>query len=284
MTKPMTAFERILIHAENELWLDFQKASEYKQNGDIGTSREDAVMRFLKEHLPNRYEICSGEVVDSQGNQSGQIDLMIFDSSTTCPLMTTGKDVLLPAEALLAVVEVKTTLSMAEIEKSLKGIKKIHTLKPWGDQWSVSRKNGSTADDALPRVLTSIFAYESNLGSTEWAAKEIGRVREQTLLQNSSIEYVDRVAVLNRGFLMPSAGKAVEPREQSGVLNIWFFSLVNFLDREVRRRKAFPWDDYQIRDKKIWKRVLPELYDAPEAGKLSQYRRKQNILKAAAKK
>lgn len=280
----MTALENILNQAERKLWLDFQSASEYKQNGNIGTSREDTVISFLREHLPKRYELCSGEAVDSQGNHTGQIDIMIYDGSSTCPLVSTGKDCILPSEALLAVIEVKSSLNKNEVDKCIKGFNKVHTLKPWGNPWSVPRKKGSAADDNLPRVLTSIFAYKTDLAQDNWAKKEIVRIRDCSLENKVPVEYVDRTIVLDRGLVMPAAGRGIEPKEESGVLKVWFFSLINFLDREAERRKAFPWDDYQVREKKAWKNILEPQYDAPSVVKLSEFKRKRKILKVISKK
>jgi hypothetical protein len=44
---------------------------------------------------------------------------------------------------------------------------------------------------------------------------------------------------------------------------MWFFSLVNFLAREVQRRRPFPWDEYMPHSDGVWKSVLSPHYDAP---------------------
>lgn len=252
------------------------------QTLDIGTARENTVSRFLQDHLPGRYIVSSGELVDTHGNHSGQTDIMIYDGSTTQPLMSDGDNVLLPAEALLATVEVKSFLDQTEVDKSIKGIGKMHNLKPWDKSWGVSHKTGDKSDE-LPRILCSIFAYGSNLVKEGWAENEMSRFRERAKKHESSIGFTDRIVVLNRGVLIPSLGKARELTEEYGALSVWFFSLVNFLDREVRRRKPFPWDSYQLPDKKSWRQVLPPQFDAPGISIPTQAKRKRDRRKALSK-
>jgi hypothetical protein len=44
--------------------------------------------------------------------------------------------------------------------------------------------------------------------------------------------------------ILPVAGEAFRKLDEKGVLRIWFFHLVNFLAREVERRKEFSWAAY----------------------------------------
>jgi hypothetical protein len=188
---------------------------------------------------------------------------MIYDSLSTKPLMgTEGVNVLLPAEALLATIEVKTTLSAADISSSLSGIKSQYALSPWGDPWGITRHKGEPADK-IPRLFTTIFAYETDLGKSDWAEKEMSRIREQAQLNDVSVEYLNRVVVLDRGLLIPSVGDVAQTANAKGILSHWFFTLIYFLAREVERRKPFPWADYEIREQLEFENVAPALHDAP---------------------
>lgn len=257
-------FRHTLTAAENSLWNSFEESQVYMQRGDIGDQREDALAHFLTQRLPSRYAVARGEVVDTQGTQSGQTDILIYDQSLTAPL-TQGRNVLLPAEALLATVEVKTLLSAAELAKSFAGIKALHALRPWDAPYAVTNgSKGSVTDPKLPRILTSIFAYKSNLSATDWQAKEMKRVRDACAEAALPVPCVDRVVVLDRGLLNPAPGVALVPGEK-GVLGDWFFNLVNFLSREASRRKSFPWNDYQGPGSRAWITVGSPQYDAPSA-------------------
>lgn len=259
-----TKFQHTLQTAEDSLWTSFQESRLYAQRGDIGDVREDALAYFLRQRLPQRFAIASGEVVDTQGTQSGQTDILIYDQSETAPL-TRGRNVILPAEALLATVEIKSVLSKDEIAKSINGVNTLHTLRPWDAPFGlVNGTKGLVTDSALPRIFTSVFAYNSNLVEDNWAAKELARVRDACGDASMPVPCLDRVAVLNRGLINPASGKALIPGEK-GVLGHWFFNLVNFLSREAGRRRPFPWNDYHDPTGREWIPVATYQFDAPPA-------------------
>ncbi|MDQ0826926.1 hypothetical protein QFZ60_003099 [Arthrobacter sp. B2I5] len=254
----------ILTRAEERLWVDFQDAGAFDHRGNIGTGRESAVISFLRARLPSRYKIASGEVVDLAGTRSGQIDVLIYDGSVTAPLLIQDDDqVLLAAEALLATIEVKSKLTKSETEKAISGISKIRRFRPWGLDWARSRPRGAQADDGLPRYFASVLAFDSDLSAADWTYKELTRFRSACSTAEVHVEYIDRVAVLTRGLILPAEGAAVTHAEDRKVLGMWYSALLNFLSREAARRKPFPWADYESWDGRSWEHVLPEEFTAP---------------------
>lgn len=256
------SFRTLLGHAEGDLWTEFERARELHQSGDIGSAREGALGQFLTTQLPGRFTVADGEILDAHGNRTGQTDLFIFDGSVTRPLQVfPDGTVLLPAEAVLATVEVKSTLTEPEVDRAIRGVDKVHGLRPWGDPWLPPRQ-GEPADDRRARVFTSVFAYRSSLTAEPWAKRELERFRARSKACGSPVESVDRLVVLDRGMVLPAPGRVAEPGEERGVLGLWFFSLINFLAREVERRKPFPWDRYEARTPDVWKQVAPPQHDA----------------------
>lgn len=270
------SFERLLGHAESDLWAAFERAAVFAQMGDRGSAREQPLARFLAERLPSRFGVAHGEVVDYLGNQSGQVDLMIYDRSTTCPLYREDDGrVLLPAEALLAPVEVKSLLNATEVRLALHGVARLYELRPWGGRWLAERDRGAPADRQQPRLLTSLFSYNTDLAVETWAEHEIGRIRREADVKAIPVEHLSRVAVLNRGLLLPAKGDAARPEDQSGVLALWFFSVINFLSREVERRRSFPWNEYHLAGRGVWASVATPVPRAPvEAPPTNRERRK----------
>lgn len=256
------SFRTLLGHAEGDLWTGFERARELHQTGDIGSAREGALGQFLTAQLPARFSVADGEIIDAHGNRTGQTDLFIFDGSATRPLQVfPNGTVLLPAEAVLATVEVKSTLTEPEVDKAIRGVHRVHRLRPWGDAWLPPRQ-GEPADDRRARVFTSVFAYRSSLTAEPWAERELKRFRARAAACGSPVESVDRLVVLDRGMILPALGRVAEPGEERGVLGLWFFSLINFLAREVQRRKPFPWDRYEARAPDVWKQVAAPQHDA----------------------
>lgn len=255
---------QILASAEDELTAAFRKAeASFKHMGDRGDARESAVRSFLTDQLPARFAVSAGEVMDAAGNMSGQTDVTIYDRLNTRPLFTTNGVALLPAEALLATVEVKSKLDKSETDKAVGGMVKLRGLRPWDAPWSSARRNGRAADDMLPRLFTTIFGFTTNLVEPTWPTSEMARLRESCAAAGLPTAYIDRLVIIDRGVLLPSAGMAYIPDSGGGILGLWFFQLVSFLSREVERREPFPWDRYKFSERDGWQSVAEKLDDAP---------------------
>ncbi len=49
--------------------------AKYSHRGNKGTVAEQAIRGFLKEYLPKSFSVGQGEVIDTKGSRSGQVDL-----------------------------------------------------------------------------------------------------------------------------------------------------------------------------------------------------------------
>lgn len=76
-----------------------------------GENREDLVRAFLVDHLPKRFGVSSGLVISTDGMFSNQADLLVTDQMNNSPLYAQSRNQLWPAEAIYALVEVKTNLA-----------------------------------------------------------------------------------------------------------------------------------------------------------------------------
>jgi hypothetical protein len=253
--EPAGALGRLLGGAEDRLWqgwLDSHRA--FRHPGTKGATREGDLRSFLEKQLPARFAIASGEAIDGQGSRTPQIDLMIYDRLDIGPFFVTETDALLPAEALLATIEVKSVLDKAALEQFAAAARALHSLRPYGKRFAFPRSGGAH-DDRKPRLQTSLFAFESDIGADRWAIKEIERARDCARSARCRVEAIDRLVVLGRGLILPGEGEALTTTEK-GALRIWFFHLVNFLVREAARRPLFPWSSYaDPRDDEIRERV-----------------------------
>lgn len=208
----------ILAAAEEHLWADFRSSSALAHRGIKGTRRENALLSFLNENLPLRFVATGGEVIDMGGHRSGQLDVIIYDALQAAPLLTTREGgALLGAEAVLAVVEVKSLLTKQAMEEFSGGLKKLRQLRPWGHDWARYRP-ANTSRDVGPRCFASVFAFASDLGVNDWSKKELARVRDVCASQGLPLEHLDRIAVLDRGLLMPADGLAVSNEQDKRVL------------------------------------------------------------------
>ncbi len=238
-------FDQLLSDAEEQLWLGFKRAGAKRHTVLRGGSREEALADFLTAQLPSRFAVTQGEAVDAKENRTTQLDVIVYDRNLTAPLLSEKSGDLLPAEALLAVVEVKSTLTKAELEKCARAARSLSALQPYGKQFLPPRKAGEAAVDGQPRCLYSVIAFSSDLGETDWAKKEWRRLHAATKAASVDVDRVDRVLVLDRGMLVPPWGRArVSPDQGKGMLREWFLHVTNFLVREASRRPGFDFERY----------------------------------------
>ena len=140
--------------------------ASFSHNGIIGTSVEEIVSKFLNGRLPGSARAVAGQVIDHTGTRSKQMDVVIYDVSRTPMLFasTIGTQNLVPAEGVIAVVEVKTKLTREELRKSATNCTSVKQLDRsaiaapqvlkefvlYGKSWIV------------PPIYYSIFAFESD--------------------------------------------------------------------------------------------------------------------------
>ena len=84
--------------------------------GAKGAGAEVNWKAMLDDHLPSRYRVSKGFVIDSRGGLSDEIDLVVFDRQYS-PLLFNRDGVLyIPIESVYAVLEVKQQLDKATVD------------------------------------------------------------------------------------------------------------------------------------------------------------------------
>jgi len=78
--------------------------------GSKGESLENVWIEWLKKYLPTRYCVDKAIIIDSDGNLSHQIDLVIYDQQYTPFVLSQNGIKYIPAEGVYAVFEVKPDL------------------------------------------------------------------------------------------------------------------------------------------------------------------------------
>jgi len=244
-----------LADARSEVLLGGSKAGAFQHRGVRGDERAGALAKFLRERLPSRFAVGKGEVIDYRDYRTGQLDIIVYDNSTCAPISVQSENVLLPCEALYVVVEVKSTLTKAELEKSYAAANRIRQLRPFKSRFIGPRRDGEAADDGAHRCQYLLFAYSSDLANnSEWLQKEFARVAMCAASAQTSLDCIDRVVVLDRGMLNPggAAGEGSDP--ETSFLDS-YLHLVNFLTRESGRRPAVDWQMYGPRASGGWRKL-----------------------------
>lgn len=90
--------------------------SAFVHSGTKGDDTELNWIEWFRAYLPKRYKVDKAIIIDSMGQQSEQIDLVIYDAQYSYMVFKHGDGVLIPAESVYAVFEVKQNLNKERIE------------------------------------------------------------------------------------------------------------------------------------------------------------------------
>jgi len=254
--KHNAAVSAIMLKAEKDIWSAWEAAQVFEHKVLRGSARENPLGKFLSARLPGAYGICSGEAVDCFDHHSTQLDLIVYDQTKNCPLVQEPS--LMPAESLLAVIEVKTKLTKEELRNCFRAAKSLRRLRPYKQgRFVTARQEGAQHEY---RCLYTIFAYTSDLTEQDWLTKEWSRIKDVALEMNTPIDFIDRLVVLDRGVIAPGSGTGKQVLEgKAGILQEWFLHLTNILNRENilsrdgNGREPVDWQNYSLQHSKGWK-------------------------------
>jgi hypothetical protein len=229
----------------------FIKTQIIQHSATKGQEREDPLIEFLNENLPKKYSVVKGEVVDLFNKTSPQMDVMIFDNTRNIPLYSDGAYIL-PAEALLASIEVKSKMTLNEVEKILKNVQKLKSLKPFKKKLDSAVLGRSLDDKVVCRYFHCVFAYDTDLAEKDWASKEVERIRNKAEEKKIDSTLIDRIFVMNKGLINMAHSKAKSSKDNSETLLYFYMSILNFIERENGRRKTVPYMEYSGTIDKGW--------------------------------
>ncbi len=120
-----------------------------------GTPREAFIREFLQSHLPENVSIGTGEIIDANslpGAQRNQFDIVIYRNNY--PKLDFGGGVSgFLIESVIATIEVKSTITEAELEPAIKAARNSKALTP---NVQMSFQSGYIP----PRVLNYVVAYD----------------------------------------------------------------------------------------------------------------------------
>lgn len=202
-----------------------------------GESREVPVREFFESLLPKKFEVSSGEIIDSEDRVSSQTDLVIYRTEDGIPILN-QQPTILPVESMMSVVEVKSTITCDEYRDCLKKAQKLYELKPFGYQLQ-KQERGRDPKAEECRIFISVFAYNSN--SKGELKEEYERYIKVAKGLNIDLSLIDRIYILGKGIIDPAAGSiAADTVERKIGLFYLYSNSLQFLMREANRRKEVP--------------------------------------------
>lgn len=222
------------VDVQTELAIKIKRASQSIEHaGTQGSVNEDHWIDIFRAYLPNRYEVATGFVIDSKGNRSEQIDLVIFDRHFTPTLLDQQKHRYIPAEAVYAVFESKPHFDKDYLEYA--GAKAASVRKLHRTSVAIAHAGGTfKPKDPFP-IIAGIVAPKSS-----WA-DGLG-VSFNKHLPSSLPELLDCGCALNHGAFDNFDG-ALKLVPEEGALIYFLFRLLSKL-QSLGSAPAIDWSAY----------------------------------------
>lgn len=128
-----------------------------------GALREILIADLFRPLLPTDIGVATGLVISSFHNkQSAQQDIVLFDRRILPPLLFERGLAIIPVEAALVTVEVKSCLSATELKKAIENARLLRDLDLLG---GIRDDGGKFADVQTSGPQPLLFALESDLSS-----------------------------------------------------------------------------------------------------------------------
>jgi len=164
-------FDRVEISFSSEA----HQAGLIEHSSTVGSAREFIIKKVLKSILPPIVHVGSGKVIDAFGNSSCQIDIIIYDSRF--PLFEVEKGIgLYPLEGVIAILEVKSTITKQSLRDALENTMSFINLKPgfedpspWKERIKKHMSTGLTKEQAHRKTgyefipASYVFAFNTRL-------------------------------------------------------------------------------------------------------------------------
>jgi hypothetical protein len=205
-----------------------------------GRLREIVVEELIKPFLSPHIKAATGSIVDAYGNQSRQIDVILYDEQVTPPILFSEREGVIPCHSVVATIEVKSKLSrdklmgVVENARSVKLLRYDYSRIPVSGEAEVklglylellNLLPDGDAKNSLRRALTTIsspacyaFAFTSDLTLKDVTKDELTRLLEVVEESNKSGQQIkvpiSGLCVADRAF---QYCRSVEPTPEFAV-------------------------------------------------------------------
>lgn len=169
------------------------RASNISRIGTKGDIMEEVTADLFSRYFPSRCGFGKGQIQDSLGNQSKEVDIIIFDKDSLPPIChgvksTAEKRIegFFPIESLWYAIEVKKTLNSSELKNAIVNMKSVSNLR---------------SDKAPARML---FAHGSDMKGSD-IKKEFNRYKKSDKNWDKN-PAVHVICIIGKGYLFTQFG------------------------------------------------------------------------------
>lgn len=208
-------------------------ASNLDHNYLIGRVREIVISNLFSPLLSDNFSIGTGKITDYNGKNSSETDLVIYTKKLIPPLMFSTEFGYFPKESVLAVLEVKSKLTLEELRTTKLKFDKLDTLEMTSGDFNENHE-GETTENVYG-VIKSLFAFSTDLT----ASTDIERLlKEYPDAKNES--FINSICVVGKGYWTFNHREKkwlkVEATEDHEEVIRFLSSLINSLNDSLRSR------------------------------------------------
>ena len=214
-------------------------SGHYKHPSGVGDERESAIIESLREVFPPKYGFNKGKIIDSEGNVSKEVDIIIFEKNVALSAMNLAGRIVIPVESVYGIIEIKSYLDKRAYQKSLENILSISKLRRF--YIPVAAMNHFTAAEKR-KLNEGVVANDSmkNMGKIWSMIIAFDAVKPETiasyLFNEPPPEEFHSICIPSRSLIVkwahPPGFKGLQLKERSFGILTWF--LISLLNDNIR--------------------------------------------------
>lgn len=182
---------------------------------DKGDYSEINWIDWFNKYLPDRYKAAKATIIDSRGQISDKIDLVLYDSQYSYLAFNNDGILYLPAESVYAIFEVKQCINKENMEYA--GEKAESVRKLYRTSAEIPYAGGTYPPKKLHRILAGLLTT-----SSDWSGV-FGKPFKKCLQSYTLEQQIDCGCVLKSGSFVYDYQKCILDYSSEGDSLVFFF-------------------------------------------------------------
>lgn len=155
------SLEKILSNLHDDIQNRLQLVrSSFGHPDAKGDASEEVWLKLFQAYLPERYQAEKAYVVDSKGEFSEQIDVVIFDRQYSPFIFNFEEQLIVPAESVYAVFEAKQVINAKYVRYAQDKVKSVRRL--YRTSLPIPHAGGTYPAKSLIPIIGGILTLESD--------------------------------------------------------------------------------------------------------------------------
>jgi hypothetical protein len=146
------------LHDDIEQRLSIARKS-FQHPGTKGDASEHVWVELFEKYLPKRYQAVTGHAVDSKGQFSEQIDVIVFDRQYSPFIFNFEEQVIVPAESVYAVFEAKQVINAERVKYAQDKVQSVRKLAR--TSLPIPHAGGTYPAKPPPYIFSGLLTLES---------------------------------------------------------------------------------------------------------------------------